>query len=350
MAAPDRALHGATTVSRIVAAAFWSMLVGLLLASGWLLLTACGMSFWGVQEAFCPRRSAMRPDSAASELDGLFRRVQELERQVGERPQCRAEGARLPDLRQPLAPSPMPRKSDASPSLRGGEAAFQQACIGPRAEQSAAVIVLDGSRSMLLPYDIDPARDKDLHDRQQRGDATINEEYNQAISGADGRRIDIARAAILETIAASRGSAHVVTFDGCNSIQSGSGADGVNLIRTLAPKAGTPIADSLRRAAQLVPPGTDGRSNGNITLVTDGAESCHGDPCAAAREIKKERPGIVINVVDIAGWTDIACVARETGGFVRRGGRSINLVPLLKDALSQQSKSDCEGAIERPRQ
>jgi hypothetical protein len=299
-------------------------------------------------------RSTVRPDSAASELDGLFRRVQELERQVGERPQCRAEGpSPIPNLREALAPTSTPEKSGTARSGSGSESTSPQACTTPRTEQADSVIVLDGSRSMLLPYDIDPARDKDLHNRltsSQPGDTTINEEYNRATSGASGRRIDMARTAILDTIAASRGSGNVVTFDGCNSIQSASGTDGANLIRSLTPKAGTPIADALHRAAQLIPPGADGHYNGNITLVTDGAESCHGDPCAVAKEIKKERPGIIINVVDIAGWTDIACVAKETGGFVRRGGGSVDLGPLLKDAVGQQAKKDCEGSIERPRQ
>jgi hypothetical protein len=361
MAAPDKNTPGTavktTAASRTLAAAFWIVLVAVLATSGWLLLTACGIRIWSFQDALCPVRSAVRPDSVASELDGLFRRIQELERHVAERPQCRAEGpSPLPDLRQPLpSPTPTPeRRSETTPSGGGSDTASLQACITPRAEEADSVIVLDGSRSMLLPYDIDPARDKDLHDRltanpRAPGD-TIESEYNQAISGTGGRRIDVARTAILDAIAASRGSAHVVTFDGCNSIQSASGADGTTLIRSLTPRAGTPIADALRRAAQLVPPGAGGRYNGNITLVTDGAESCRGDPCATAKEIKKERPGIVINVVDIAGWTEIACVAQATGGFVRRGGANTELRPMLKDAISQQAKKDCEGSIERPRQ
>ncbi|MBI4864861.1 MAG: VWA domain-containing protein [Candidatus Riflebacteria bacterium] len=50
---------------------------------------------------------------------------------------------------------------------------------------------------------------------------------------------------------------------------------------TLRPRGWTPIATALERAAEDLPPG----GNNSLVLVTDGIESCGGDPCAAARKL-----------------------------------------------------------------
>jgi hypothetical protein len=333
--------------------AFWAAFVGLLAIAGWLLLTACGIRVFGYQNLFCPVRPAPQASAPASDLDDLFRRVQDLERQANERPQCRVEGS-LPNLQN--IPERLDPASPARPpaTRADGGAKPPDACIAARAGTSSSVVVLDGSRSMLLPYDIDPARDEDLNNRlinapPDQRDA-VEEEYNRATAAPTGRRIDAARAAILDALKDRTGSSNVVTFDSCDGIQSGTGADGINLIRSLSPQDGTPIAAALRRAADAIAAGANGNYDGNITLVTDGVESCGGDPCAAAKEIKRQRPGVVINVIDVAGWTNIACVARETGGYVRRGGGSLDIGPLVKDALSHQAVDKCEGAIERARQ
>ena len=62
--------------------------------------------------------------------------------------------------------------------------------------------------------------------------------------------------------------------------------------------AGTPLADGVARAGQLL----DGVSRDAIMVViSDGEESCRGNPCAVARRLSQLKPRLKINVVDING-------------------------------------------------
>jgi hypothetical protein len=75
---------------------------------------------------------------------------------------------------------------------------------------------------------------------------------------------------------------------------------------------GTPLANGLEAAAHL----EDVSGRTVITLISDGGESCGGDPCAVARTIKQSRPRLLANVIDISGQGGAACVAEATGGRV----------------------------------
>jgi Ca-activated chloride channel family protein len=74
-----------------------------------------------------------------------------------------------------------------------------------------------------------------------------------------------------------------------------------SFIHSLAPKGTTPLAYSLKEAAQDFPPCNNCRNV--ILLITDGIEACEGDPCEAALALQKEgialRPFVLgINVSD----------------------------------------------------
>ena len=56
------------------------------------------------------------------------------------------------------------------------------------------------------------------------------------------------------------------------------------LIHTIQPKGKTPIANALKKSKDAFK-GHEGQNN-NILLVSDGIESCDGDPCAVAKELK----------------------------------------------------------------
>src|SRR5205823_4937275 len=72
-------------------------------------------------------------------------------------------------------------------------------------------------------------------------------------------------------------------------------------IRSLGPPwgGGSPVASVLRDAANAFRAGPDGKLYGSILIVTDTGPECNEDPCAAAREIALQKPGITINVVDL---------------------------------------------------
>ncbi len=98
-------------------------------------------------------------------------------------------------------------------------------------------------------------------------------------------------------------------------------------IAGIKPKGKTPIAYSLLEAAKDFDPAFEGSKI--IILVTDGLESCSGDPCAAARELAEK--GIVskIHVVgfgmDKKSVNQLACIPKPSGGLLLEAGSAEEL-------------------------
>lgn len=105
-------------------------------------------------------------------------------------------------------------------------------------------------------------------------------------------------------------------------------------IDSLSPNGGTPLADGVRRAGALL----DGRNKESLMVViSDGEESCNGDPCAVARQLAQSKPNLKINVVDILGTGAGNCLAQATGGqvFTVRNVNEMNVMldKAAKDAI-----------------
>jgi Mg-chelatase subunit ChlD len=84
-------------------------------------------------------------------------------------------------------------------------------------------------------------------------------------------------------------------------------------VNSLRPMQKTPLADGILRAGNLV----DGvKAPAVMVVVSDGEDTCGGDPCAAARALKARKPLLKINVVDIVGDGRSNCIANATGGRV----------------------------------
>ncbi|MGM0536199.1 MAG: VWA domain-containing protein [Pseudomonadota bacterium] len=86
-------------------------------------------------------------------------------------------------------------------------------------------------------------------------------------------------------------------------------------IRGLNPQGMTPIAESLRLAAEQIPRTAEAA---DIILVTDGLETCDGDPCAEAARLAEQGLAIRAHVVGF-GLADseiqqLSCVTEQTGG------------------------------------
>ncbi|MBR5555283.1 VWA domain-containing protein [bacterium] len=58
----------------------------------------------------------------------------------------------------------------------------------------------------------------------------------------------------------------------------------------------------------------DAKKSKKIILVTDGHDTCGGDPCAYIRELMSERNDISIDVIQLGSGTHLACLAEESGG------------------------------------
>jgi hypothetical protein len=106
------------------------------------------------------------------------------------------------------------------------------------------------------------------------------------------------------------------------------------------PNGYTPIAGSLDRATQVFT-GTEGASN-RVLLVTDGVETCDGDPVAAARRLKQANIAVTVDVVgfDIEGSDQEAAlraVADATGGTYTSAQDAEQLSAYFEDLLELQN-------------
>ncbi len=84
----------------------------------------------------------------------------------------------------------------------------------------------------------------------------------------------------------------------------------------LTPRGRTPLTAAITRAAETL--GARDRV-ARIILLSDGIETCHPDPCAAARALKATAAELVVHVIgfDVAeqsAQTQLACIAEATGG------------------------------------
>jgi len=124
-----------------------------------------------------------------------------------------------------------------------------------------------------------------------------------------GKKIDIARNLLIHMIDSLENIGHVqmalrvyghqsvVPPQDCNdtrlevSFKPGNAGKIRQTLRYLTPRGTTPIARSLKMAANDCPP-TTGPIRNVIILITDGKEACDGDPCAISENLQKQ--GIIL--------------------------------------------------------
>lgn len=104
------------------------------------------------------------------------------------------------------------------------------------------------------------------------------------------------------------------------------------------PTGYTPIAAALTRAAEAFA-GTEGAGN-RVILVTDGIETCEGDPVAAAAALKQAGIAVTVDVVgfDVEGDADreaLQRIAEATGGTYTNARDAAELDRYFDDLLAQ---------------
>lgn len=116
----------------------------------------------------------------------------------------------------------------------------------------------------------------------------------------------------------------------------------------LNPKGKTPIADSLTKAA------TDLKSTesaATILLVSDGIETCGGDPCAVAKALKDSGVNFTAHVVgfdvtDPVAKAQLQCIADVSGGIYRDAADASGLKDALKETAGAAGGAAKEAAAE----
>lgn len=114
----------------------------------------------------------------------------------------------------------------------------------------------------------------------------------------------------------------------------GSGPAVRGAVKTMHFLGMTPLAASLRKAAEALRPA---EAPATVVLVTDGVETCEGDPCAVAAEIKRAAPGFTAHVIGFGlsreEGAQVACIARNTGGSYREAANAAALDAALAETM-----------------
>lgn len=343
------------------------LLLGLAVVLFLLLVPSCGANLIGFRWSFggCAFASvqpsiqaqATRDRSAlVAEINGLERDLLQL--------QCQAEMAK--DI---VLPDEKPFENSSAPEL-----ASQADCASDEqaARASETVFVMDTSSSMGFSIDTPAQLERDLQRvidevesiEQHTGGfnlqavlslPSLNAQWQRLQKQLENypgtERIEIARKVTAAAISDAPDDMPVglVTFDKCDVRRHGTFApdDRSRLVRTISgmrEKDSTPLARSVIAAAQTLSGGDDVDDPVNIVVLSDGFDSCGGDPCAAARQAKSSKPGLVINVVDLSNSGAIACMAEVSGGFYQpyeKGMDVDDLTRVLKEAAGYEGAGLC---------
>lgn len=108
-------------------------------------------------------------------------------------------------------------------------------------------------------------------------------------------------------------------------------------VQQISPRGKTPLTESVRLAAFSIGGYTGAKSS--VVLVSDGLETCGGDPCALARSLKAINANFTTHVIgfDVTKeeFQSLQCMATETGGKFFRANNATE----LKDALQQTAQA-----------
>lgn len=106
----------------------------------------------------------------------------------------------------------------------------------------------------------------------------------------------------------------------------------VGEINAISPKQGTPLADAIRRAGTVA----SDSAPSVLVIVSDGGDSCGGDPCAVARSLKAAKPNVTINVIDLSDSPRerqvLQCIASAGGGRVLSPSDTTDMTRKMKEA------------------
>ena len=110
-------------------------------------------------------------------------------------------------------------------------------------------------------------------------------------------------------------------------------------IDKIQPVGKTALAEALEKAGKLVD-GVD--RDAIIVLITDGEETCGGDPCEVARQLKLKKPRLQVNVVDIMNTGAGNCIASNTGGAVYAVNNTHEFNEMMNQAIKEYIPEGCD--------
>ncbi len=123
---------------------------------------------------------------------------------------------------------------------------------------------------------------------------------------------------------------------------------------SVTPKGKTPLAYALQGSLDQFP---DRDQNNNVVLISDGMDTCGGDPCAAVADLKKKGLDVRVHVIgfDVASSErkQLQCIAEAGGGryfhtaniqgfkqAVAEVAKAAEAVPVAQKAAAPAAKAD----------
>lgn len=235
-----------------------------------------------------------------------------------------------PPVQAAAAPEPVAEPAKPAPAKL---ADVKNMCPGERPKELAPelAIVFDASGSM--SYSLD-ASDQEIRaasarDEQLPAANLLRGLMGQPLMAPSGMasvtreptRMTSARQAALAVVkrAPSDAGIGLVLIEQCANARSlgyfppGRRAELTENLQRVRPVQGTPLADGVAQGGRML---NGVKRDSLMVVISDGVESCGGDPCAVAAALAKSKPRLKINVVDITGTGAGNCLAKATGGKV----------------------------------
>lgn len=113
----------------------------------------------------------------------------------------------------------------------------------------------------------------------------------------------------------------------------------IKIVNELNPRGMTPMTDAVIAAADAL---RHTEQAATVILVTDGIETCHPDPCAAARALEQTGVDFTAHVIgfDVKGETEalkqMQCIAEETGGHFLTADNAQELSQALQQVVTTE--------------
>lgn len=243
---------------------------------------------------------------------------------------------------EPIKPEPVPEpKVEPKPEpkvLSAKEQKIAECKIRKKKKQqekSDMMLVFDASYSMMINMNASP-----------EGIAMWERDIPVPGIEDEPRRVSVAKEAskqVLNQLPSNVNVGLVTAFD-CNNVKltnmvSASKRNSIiSQINGIKPLGATALAESLSLAGTRLDPAKESM----IVVISDGKETCDGDPCAVARALANAHPKLKINVIDIMGAGAGYCLADATGGKVFTAKNSSQINTMLKAATEELEEEQCE--------
>ena len=241
----------------------------------------------------------------------------------------------------------------------------------PQRRPTEVILVVDASTSMKFNYDLDPAEEESLGPLDalagglgalagnnpllgvlgaMANQGLAQRRYQDLINQPGIDRIDVAKGALRDLVQAAPNDVgfSLLSFNQCGPPrmhgQFPPGAKGPLLrsIQGIELDSSTALADALGALPGYVSGGRDPENPVNVVLLSDGADTCRGDPCQVAAALGRAYPHMRINVVAVGGRLGaLRCVANATGGAFVEPDNADQLASALLRAAGQDLPEHC---------